>query len=128
MIQGIGIDVVDMKRMEELVGRWGDRFLTKVFTDSELAYARSKKNAIPHFAGRFAVKEAVAKAMATGWAGGFRWKDVEVRNDPSGKPSVLLHGRMKELLAENTVHITLSHSEAVIVACAVIENTGLSIR
>ena len=72
-------------------------------------------------AARFAVKEAVAKALATGWSGGFRWKDVEVENDPSGKPAVILHGRVKELLRGNQVLVSISHAESVVVAAAVIE-------
>src|ERR1043165_3474101 len=117
MIEGIGIDVVDLHRLEEVIDRWGDRFLGKVFTESELHYAHGKKDAVPHIAGRFAVKEAVAKAFSTGWAGGFRWKDVEVRNDSSGKPSVVLYGKMKELLKSNRILVTLSHSQSVVVAC-----------
>jgi len=124
VIEGLGIDVVDVTRMEGVISRWGDRFLEKVFTETELRYARSKKNPLPHFAGRFAVKEAVAKALSTGWAGGFRWKDVEVQNDPSGKPSVLLHGALKELLRGNRILVSISHSDNTVVAFAVIESVG----
>ena len=124
MIEGLGIDVVDVTRVEGVISRWGDRFLEKVFTETELRYARSKKNPLPHFAGRFAVKEAVAKALSTGWAGGFRWKDVEVQNDPSGKPSVLLHGALKELLRGNRILVSISHSDNTVVAFAVIESVG----
>ena len=122
MIRGIGIDVVELGRMKEVVAKWGDSFLRKVFTDGELAYARSKKFPINHIAGRFAAKEAVAKALATGWSGGFRWKDVEVTNDRSGKPAVELHGAVKTLLAGNQIFVSISHSESVVVAAAVIEN------
>lgn len=122
MIQGLGIDVVDVSRMEEVIARWGEAFLNKVFTGNELRYVRSKMNVVPHYAGRFAVKEAVAKALATGWAGGFRWKDVEVQNDPSGKPSVILHGALKELLRRNRILISLSHTDTTVVACAVIDS------
>jgi holo-[acyl-carrier protein] synthase len=121
MIKGIGIDVVEMGRLSEVVERWGNRFLEKVFTEGELAYARSKKFPMNHIAGRFAAKEAVAKALATGWSGAFRWKDVEVTNDLSGKPSILLHGNLQRMLAGSRVLISISHSESVIVASAVIE-------
>jgi len=67
------------------------------------------------------VKEAVSKAISTGWSGGFRWKDVEVTNDDSGKPSVQLYGHVKELLKESTVFVSISHSENVIAAVAIIE-------
>ena len=121
MVEGIGVDVVEIKRLQETVTKWGDVFLRKIFTGKELRYARSKKDPVPHIAARFAVKEAVAKALSTGWSGGFRWKDVEVENDSSGKPSVILYGAMKDLLAGGKVFVSISHSENVVVAFAVIE-------
>ena len=121
MVKGIGIDVVEIRRMEEVVSTWGSRFLNRVFTDTELEYAHARKNPIYHIAGRFAVKEAVAKALATGWAKGFRWKDVEVNNDPAGKPSVRLRGVVEVLLAGSRVLVSISHSESVVVATAIIE-------
>ena len=121
MIEGIGIDVVEIQRLQRAVDAWGDIFLHKIFTDRELAYAHSKKNPTHHIAARFAVKEAVAKALTTGWSGGFRWKDVEVENDPSGKPAVVLYGHVKELLKGSKVMVSISHSESVVVAFAVIE-------
>ena len=122
MIEGIGVDVVEIQRIQEVITTWGDRFLQKTFTETELAYAHSKANPVPHIAARFAVKEAVAKALATGWSGGFRWKDVEVRNDESGKPSVILYGKVKEILKESRIMVSLSHSDTVVVAFAVIES------
>lgn len=124
MIEGIGVDVVEIDRIHEVVSKWGDRFLNKVFTEAELNYADSKLNPFPHIAARFAVKEAVAKALATGWSGGFQWKDVEVQNDVSGKPSVILRGKMKELLKESRILISISHSDTIVVAFAVIEADG----
>jgi holo-[acyl-carrier protein] synthase len=124
MIEGIGVDVVEIERIHEVVSKWGDRFLNKVFTEAELNYADSKLNPFPHIAARFAVKEAVAKALATGWSGGFQWKDVEVQNDVSGKPSVILRGKMKELLKESRILISISHSDTIVVAFAVIEADG----
>lgn len=121
MIEGIGIDVVDIPRIQRAIDSWGNFFLERIFTQREIEYAQSRKNPAPHIAARFAVKEAVAKALTTGWSGGFRWKDVEVENDPSGKPSVLLYGRVKELLKESRVMVSISHSESVVVAFAVIE-------
>jgi holo-[acyl-carrier protein] synthase len=77
---------------------------------------------IPHIAGRFAVKEAVAKALTTGWSGGFRWKDVEVHNEESGKPTVVFHGKMKEIVGNGQVLISLSHSEHIVVAYAMLQS------
>jgi holo-[acyl-carrier protein] synthase len=124
MIEGIGVDVVEIERFREVVKKWEDRFLSKVFTDAELEYAHSKLNPFPHIAARFAVKEAVAKALTTGWSGGFRWKDVEVQNDVSGKPSVILRGKVKELLKGSRILISISHSDTIVVAFAVIEAEG----
>ena len=121
MIIGTGIDIVELQRMRRMVDEWGDAFLQKVFTNQELNYAHSKANSTQHIAGRFAVKEAVAKALSTGWSGGFRWKDVEVTNDSSGKPSVKLHGAIGERIGDCKIHISISHSENVIVAIAIIE-------
>jgi len=123
MIEGIGIDVVEIDRMRRAIDSWGNVFLNKIFTRHELAYAKNKKNSTHHLAARFAVKEAVAKALATGWSGGFRWKDVEVENDPSGKPSVTLYGHVKELLMGSKVLVSISHSEHVVVAFAMIEKS-----
>lgn len=122
MIKGIGVDVVELPRMRKVIDSWGEAFLSKVFTERELEYAHSKKDPVPHIAGRFAVKEAVSKAMSTGWAGTFRWKDVEVTNDSAGKPSVRLTGGAGKTLAGCQVHVTISHSETVVVAAAVIES------
>ena len=109
--------------MQRTIDAWGDAFLNRVFTPDELAYARARKNTTHHIAARFAVKEAVAKAMATGWSGDFRWKNIEVVNDSSGKPSVRLHGRARNILEGNSVFISISHSESVVVAMAIIEAT-----
>ena len=121
MIEGIGVDVVEIGRMQKTIEAWGNTFLGKVFTDAEISYAGSKKHPVQHIAARFAVKEAVAKALATGWNGGFRWKDVEVINDVSGRPSVNVSGNVRKLLRSARILISISHSESIVVACAVIE-------
>ena len=121
MIEGIGVDVVEIRRLQRAIDSWGNFFLRRIFTERELAYAQSKKNPTHHIAARFAVKEAVAKALATGWSGGFRWKDVEVENDSSGKPCVALYGHVRDLLSGSKVMVSISHSENVVVAFAVIE-------
>jgi holo-[acyl-carrier protein] synthase len=123
MIRGVGVDVVEIGRMQETINRWGETFLQKIFTEREISYANTHKNPTHHIAARFAVKEAVAKALSIGWSGGFRWKDVEVANDPSGKPDVALYGSLKDHLAGSHVHVSISHSESVVVAFAVIEVT-----
>ena len=124
MIEGVGVDVVEIQRVQRTIDGWGSRFLNRIFTTRELSYAQSKKNPAHHFAARFAVKEAVAKALATGWSGGFRWRDIEVENDVAGKPSVVLYGQMKQLLRASRVFVSISHSENVVVAFALIEKPG----
>ncbi len=122
-IVGIGVDVVDVKRMKVVLDARGTSLIKKLFTESEIAYCTSKKNSHEHYAARFAAKEAVSKAMQTGWSGQFRWRDVEVINNPSGAPKVVLHDFVAEQLAKCRVHISLSHTENTVVAFAVIEKS-----
>lgn len=121
IIQGIGVDVVDVLRLRNTLAEQGKAFLDKVFTDKEVAYCQGKRNPHEHFAARFAAKEAVGKAMQTGWGGHFRWKDVEVVNEPSGAPKIVLYREVAETLKDCTVHLSLSHTENTVVAFAVIE-------
>lgn len=121
MVKGIGVDIIEIARVRQSIETLGDRFLDKVFTLREREYCSSKQNSFQHFAARFAAKEAVSKAMSTGWAGEFRWKDVEVMNDPSGQPRITLSGPLKELLVRTRVLVSLSHSESHVVAMVLIE-------
>lgn len=123
-IQGIGVDVVDVQRMKASLEEQGEALTSKVFTNKEIEYCRSKKNPHEHFAARFAAKEAVSKAMQTGWSGTFRWKDVEVVNEPSGAPLIVLYKEVAESLKRSKVHLSLSHTENTVVAFAVIEEAG----
>ena len=124
MIQGIGIDIVDVSRIRSAIDSWGSLFLKKIYTQTEIEYCTSRKNSYEHFAARFAAKEAVSKALETGWRGGFRWQDVEIVNEPSGKPRVVLYKHVNNLLAESRVLLSLSHSESTVVALAIIEKAG----
>lgn len=120
-IRGIGVDVVDVNRMKQMLQSQGEAFVAKVFTETEAAYCRSRKNPHEHFAARFAAKEAVSKAMQKGWSGEFRWKDVEVMNEPSGAPKIILYGELAGLLKGARIHLSLSHTDTTVVAFAVIE-------
>ncbi len=122
MIQGIGVDVVDVERMKSIIAEQGAVFIDRVFTETEIAYCRGKQNPEQHFAARFAAKEAVSKAMRTGWSGIFRWKDVEVVNEPSGAPKINLYSAARKTLEKSTIHLSLSHTENTVVALAVIES------
>lgn len=121
MIQGIGVDIIEIQRIQTSIEQFGETFLRKIFTDAEIVYCQSRKNPAQHFAARFAAKEAVSKALATGWSGEFEWRNVEVMNELSGKPTVILHGNTAQALEKSTVYLSLSHSESSVVAFAVIE-------
>src|SRR5437660_11871523 len=92
MILGIGTDLAQVERIRRTIAQYGDRFLRRVFTERERGYALSKANSAERFAARFAAKEAGMKAIGRGWQGGVRWRDLEVANEPSGRPTLLLSG------------------------------------
>ncbi|MFH0989480.1 MAG: holo-ACP synthase [bacterium] len=122
MIIGIGVDILEVGRMKRAIERWGDAFTEKIFTAIEINYCRSKKYPEQHFAARFAVKEAFSKALQTGWSGVFRWKDVEVVNNPqSGAPQLTAHNKVGEMLGKNKVNVSISHTEHTVIAFVIIE-------
>jgi holo-[acyl-carrier protein] synthase len=92
MILGIGSDITDVRRVAKVIERHGDRFLLRIFTDTERARADRRKNRIETYAKRFAAKEACAKALGTGIRGGVWWRDMGVVNRPSGQPTMQLTG------------------------------------
>src|SRR6266567_581040 len=96
-VRGIGIDLVPIPRMRQILERWHDRFLSRVFTEDEIAYCRSRKDPAPHFAARFAAKEAGLKALGTGLRLGIRWRELEVRREPGQAPVLVLHGRSRTI-------------------------------
>lgn len=104
--QGLGIDIIEIDRVAEAVKKYGHKFLAKVFTPHEINYCTKRKQLrLPELAVRFAAKEAYAKAIGTG-VGGINWTDIEVRNEPSGKPYLVIKGKR----ARNTL-VSLSHSQ-----------------
>jgi holo-[acyl-carrier protein] synthase len=117
-----GIDLVDFPRIADMVERHGDRFVHRVFTAAEQAYARSNRNTIEKYAGRFAAKEAVLKLLGTGWRGRIAWTDVEVTNDSSGRPEVTLSGEVKviaERMGVRQISISITHTANFAIASAV---------
>ena len=96
-ITGIGVDLVNIPRMREVIGRWQERFLQRVFTEAEIAYCRGRRDPVPHFAARFAAKEAGLKALGTGLRLGVNWRELEVRREGGGAPELVLSGRSKEI-------------------------------
>src|SRR6266852_9710442 len=96
-VKGIGVDLALISRLREVVQRWDERFLTRVFTDDEIAYCRRRKDPVPHFAARFAAKEAGLKALGTGLRLGVSWRELEVRRERGGPPVLVLRGRSREI-------------------------------
>ena len=102
MILGIGSDITDVRRIEKVIARHGERFIGRIFTDKERARAERKKNRVETYAKRFAAKEACAKALGTGIRGGVWWRDMGVVNLPSGRPTMQLTGGALARLAAIT--------------------------
>lgn len=98
-LRGVGVDLVQIDRLREVVVRWQDRFLRRVFSEAELAYCRARRDPIPHLAGRFAAKEAGLKALGTGLRMGVNWRELEVRREPGEPPTLVLHGRSRAIAA-----------------------------
>lgn len=117
-IIAIGLDATDIPRIALSLKRFGDRFLRRVFTDGEIAYASRRRRPAPHLAGRFAVKEATMKALGTGWSRGIRWRDIEVVRR-GGPPQLQLHGaaaRRFAALGARSALVTITHTETLAIA------------
>ncbi len=117
-----GIDLVDFPRIEEMIERHGQRFLDRVFTAAEQAYAEANKNEAEKLAGRFAAKEAILKLMGTGWRGKIAWTDIEIVNNSVGQPEVTLDGEVKKIagrLGIEHVSVSITHTANFAIASAV---------
>ena len=127
MIVGTGVDIVETPRIEEALGRHGERFARRLCTPDEIAYCEKFKNQAERYAARFAAKEAAFKALGTGWRNGVRWLDVEVTHLPSGKPELRLTGRALEVaqsLRVDRTSVSISHSDRYAVAQVIFESNG----
>ena len=125
MILGIGVDIVDISRLRQALERHGDRFIQRIYTGTEQEYCRKHRDPAPYFAARFAAKEALFKALGTGWAFGVRWVDAEVLRNDLGAPKLALSGRAAEISAElgaSAIHVSLSHSETAAIAIVILES------
>ncbi len=121
MIIGIGIDLIDLSRIEDILERKGEIFLTKIFTQQEIKKSPiQQKRRIEYYAGRFAAKEAVAKALGTGIGKQLGWKDVEIINEDSGRPIVEVNNT-NLINDESIIHISISHSTTLAIAKVIIE-------
>jgi holo-[acyl-carrier protein] synthase len=124
MIVAIGIDLVEITRIQEVFARRGERFRARVFTEGEIQYCERRASRFASYAARFAAKEAAMKALGTGWAKGLGWTDVEVVSDPNGAPALQLHRRALERMREigaTRAHISLTHSGDLAIAQVLLE-------
>lgn len=125
MILGVGTDLAEVARIRQSIERFGERFLSRIYTDNERSYAASKANAAERFAARFAVKEAGMKAIGTGWNFGVTWKDFEVVNERSGRPTLRLSGIARDIavrLGVKRTSITLTHTRELAFAVVILED------
>jgi holo-[acyl-carrier protein] synthase len=125
MIIGIGIDVIEIERVRAVLERQKDRFRNRVFTAAEQRYCDAHRDPAPHFAVRFAAKEALFKALGTGWSGGIRWTDAEVSRSAGQAPCLVLHQQAAHVgsaLGARTIHLTLSHSRDSAIAMVILES------
>ena len=124
MILGTGVDLAEVGRIRDAIGRYGDRFIRRIYTEGEIAYVERKANKYERYAARFAAKEAGMKAIGTGWHGGITWQDFEVINLPSGRPTLNFHGRAAEVAAKlgvRHVALSLTHTKEQALAMVVLE-------
>lgn len=121
-VLGIGTDIIECLRIAQMIERHGELFIDRVYTAAEIEYCRSRKQATQHFAGRWAAKEAILKAIGTGWRRGISWRDMEVRNNEGGKPSVALRGGARDVVEQlgvGEILVTISHCRTHATAFAV---------
>jgi holo-[acyl-carrier protein] synthase len=126
-IVGIGTDITECLRIARMIERHGELFLNRVYTSAEIRYCQSRKQATQHFTGRWAAKEAVLKALGTGWVRGISWRDVEIRNEPGGKPVVAVRGGARDMVEQlgiSKLLVTISHCHTHATAYALAVGSG----
>ena len=124
MIVGSGVDLCEVHRIREAIARYGNRFVERIYTEREIAYAQTKANLYERYAARFAAKEAGMKAIGTGWHGGVRWRDFEVINLPSGRPTLQFHAKAAEYaerLGVRSVSLSITHTSVQAMAIVILE-------
>ncbi len=125
MVLGIGIDIIEIERIKESVDNFGDAFLKKIYTKTELDYSLSRKNKYQHLAARFAAKEAIYKALSNDTDTVYSWQDVEIYNEVNGLPKVKFSGELKDYLSDGKeIKISMSHSENYVTCVAVLSNVS----
>jgi len=122
MIFGTGVDIVEVFRMRDAIEQWGGNFLSKIFTPREISYSNSRRFACQHFAARFAAKEAVIKAFGEPRKFPLQWTNIEVLNDPEGKPVLAFHDdalKLKKNKKISDVIVSMSHSKNYAIASVI---------
>lgn len=125
VIAGIGTDIVATARIAKVYERHGERFLERTYRDAEREYCLAARDPTERLAARWAAKEAVMKALGSGWARGVQFKDIEIARDESGKPSIVLHAAAAELAAAQGIaawHCSISHADGMAVAYVIAES------
>jgi holo-[acyl-carrier protein] synthase len=125
MILGTGVDLAEVGRIRDAIGRYGDRFVRRIYTAGEIAYVERKTNKFERYAGRFAAKEAGMKAIGTGWRRGVTWQDFEVANLPSGRPTLRLHGvaaQVAKKMGVKSISLSITHTAALGMAHVILED------
>jgi len=123
VIYGVGTDMIEVKRVEKMVSK-GRQYLETIFTEKEMDYCDGKARKSEHYAARYAAKEAILKALGTGWRDGLAYSEIEILNDDLGKPEVFLHGEVKKLMDHlhiNRTFVSLSHIRETAIALAILE-------
>jgi holo-[acyl-carrier protein] synthase len=111
-VLGIGTDIIECLRIAHMIERHQETFINRVYTPLEIRYCQSRKQATQHFAGRWAAKEALLKALGTGWRRGISWRDIEIRNEEGGKPVVGLRGGARDIVEKLGIRemlVSISH-------------------
>lgn len=124
MIIGLGCDIIEISRIRKAIERHKNKIIEHLFTPFEMEHALRFTDPSFHFAGRFAAKEAVLKALGTGLSGNLSWHDIEIRNDPKGKPEVFLSEALKKRVPSGIFHLSISHSKEYAMATAIIEKAS----
>lgn len=125
MILGIGMDLAEVRRVQAAIERRGERILRRLYTARERAYCERSRNKYERYAGRFAAKEAAMKALGTGWRRGVRWVDLEVVRQPSGRPTMALHGEAKKIgerLGVKNIAMSITHTATQALAQVIFES------
>ena len=120
MILGLGNDIIEIQRIAASIARHGKRFLDRIFTEREQLYCQNHRDFERHFAGRFAAKEAIVKALGTGISSSVSWLDIEIINDEAGKPTVHFSEKVQKTFHSPQMHLSISHCKNYAVAVAIL--------